>query len=148
MMCVEYFCHIPQSATFIKQVYFPTFIFTLSLPLITKSTNGRLIFPLIPDLWDTLCIYKTVVGLLFVYLFVFRVESVRFPWYLGCRWLSLQSPDNTWENWAFGGMRTDKGNKRIRKKPDPVSLCPPQIPHELTWDCILVAAVWSRWLTA
>jgi hypothetical protein len=35
---------------------------------------------------------------------------------------------------AVGGMRIGRGNRSTRKKPAPVSLCPPQIPHDLTWD--------------
>jgi hypothetical protein len=34
-----------------------------------------------------------------------------------------------------------------RRKPAPVSLCPPQIPHDLTWARIRAAAVGSRRLT-
>jgi hypothetical protein len=29
-----------------------------------------------------------------------------------------------------------------------VSLCPPQIPHELTWDQTRAAAMGNQWLTA
>jgi hypothetical protein len=32
---------------------------------------------------------------------------------------------------AFGGMRIGRGNRSTRKKPAPVPLCPPQIPHDL-----------------
>jgi hypothetical protein len=32
---------------------------------------------------------------------------------------------------AIGGM-SDKGNRSARRKPAPVPLCPPQIPHDLT----------------
>jgi hypothetical protein len=32
---------------------------------------------------------------------------------------------------AVGGM-LDKGNRSTRRKPAPVPLCPPQIPHDLT----------------
>jgi hypothetical protein len=33
---------------------------------------------------------------------------------------------------AVGGMRIGRGNRSTRRKPDPVPLCPPQIPHYLT----------------
>jgi hypothetical protein len=33
---------------------------------------------------------------------------------------------------AAGGMRIGKGNRSTRRKPAPVPLCPPQIPHDLT----------------
>jgi hypothetical protein len=32
----------------------------------------------------------------------------------------------------FGGIMIGKGNRSIRRKPAPVPLCPPQIPHDLT----------------
>jgi hypothetical protein len=37
-------------------------------------------------------------------------------------------------NGAFGGMRIGKGNRNIRRKTAEVPLCPPQIPHDLTWE--------------
>jgi hypothetical protein len=41
---------------------------------------------------------------------------------------------------AVGGMRIQKGNWSTLRKSAPLPLCPPQIPHDLTWD-------WSRRLT-
>jgi hypothetical protein len=35
---------------------------------------------------------------------------------------------------AVGGMRIGRGNLSTRRKPAPVPLCPPQIPHDLAWD--------------
>jgi hypothetical protein len=32
---------------------------------------------------------------------------------------------------TIGGMRIGKGNRSTRRKPTPVSLCQPQIPHDL-----------------
>jgi hypothetical protein len=32
---------------------------------------------------------------------------------------------------AVGGMRIGKGNRSYRRKPAPVPLCPPRIPHDL-----------------
>jgi hypothetical protein len=49
---------------------------------------------------------------------------------------------------AVGGMRIDWWNRRTRRKPAPMPLCPPQIPHVLTWARIRPAAVGSRLLTA
>jgi hypothetical protein len=49
---------------------------------------------------------------------------------------------------AVGGMRIGRGNRSTRRKPAPVPLCPPQIPHDLSWDGIRAAAVGSRRLTA
>jgi hypothetical protein len=47
--------------------------------------------------------------------------------------LRIYSIDNRTINeyGAIGGMRTDRGNRSTWKKPSPVTLCPPQIPHDL-----------------
>jgi hypothetical protein len=50
------------------------------------------------------------------------------------------------ECWVAGGVRIDRGNRSTRRKPAPVPLCPPQIPHDLT--LARTAAVGSRRLTA
>jgi hypothetical protein len=49
---------------------------------------------------------------------------------------------------AVGGMRIGRGNRSTRRKPAPEPLCPPQIPHYLTWDGTRAAAVGSQRLTA
>jgi hypothetical protein len=49
---------------------------------------------------------------------------------------------------VVGGMRIGRGNRSNRRKPAPVPLRPPKIPHDLTWDRTLAAAVESRRLTA
>jgi hypothetical protein len=49
---------------------------------------------------------------------------------------------------AVGGMRIGRRNRNTRRKPAPVPLCPPQIPHYLTWSGTRAAAVVSRRLTA
>jgi hypothetical protein len=48
---------------------------------------------------------------------------------------------------AVGGMRIGRGNGSTRRKPAPVPLGPPQIPHDLTWDRTRAAAVGSQRLT-
>jgi hypothetical protein len=45
-------------------------------------------------------------------------------------------------------MRNGRGNRSTRRKPAPVPLLPPQIPHDLTWARTRAAAVESRRLTA
>jgi hypothetical protein len=45
---------------------------------------------------------------------------------------------------AVGGMRIGRGNRITRRRPAPVPLCPPQIPHDLTWVRTRVAAVGSQ----
>jgi hypothetical protein len=49
---------------------------------------------------------------------------------------------------AVGGMRIGRGNPSSRRKPAPVPLCSPQIPHDLTRARTRAAAVVSRRLTA
>jgi hypothetical protein len=49
---------------------------------------------------------------------------------------------------AVGGMRIGRGNRSTRRKPAPVPLCSPQIPHNRTWDRTRAAAVGSQRLTA
>jgi hypothetical protein len=59
----------------------------------------------------------------------------------------LYQPWMTEEHGAFGGMRMGRGNRSTRRRPAPVPLCSPQMPHDLTWDRIRAAAVGSRRLT-
>jgi hypothetical protein len=49
---------------------------------------------------------------------------------------------------AVGGMRIGMENRSTRRKSAPTSLCPQQIPHDLTWARTRAAAVGSRRLTA
>jgi hypothetical protein len=48
----------------------------------------------------------------------------------------------------ISGMKIGRGNRSTRRKPAPVSLCPPQIPHDQTRARTWVAAVGSQRLTA
>jgi hypothetical protein len=49
---------------------------------------------------------------------------------------------------AVGGIRIGRGNRSTRRKPVPVPLYPPQIPHDLTCDQTRAAAVGSQRLTS
>jgi hypothetical protein len=49
---------------------------------------------------------------------------------------------------AVGGLRIGGGNRNTQKEPAPVPLCPPQIPHDLTWAWTRAVAMGSRRLTA
>jgi hypothetical protein len=49
---------------------------------------------------------------------------------------------------AIGGMKIGSGNRSTRRKPTPVPLCPPQIPHDNTRARTRVASVSSQLLTA
>jgi hypothetical protein len=49
---------------------------------------------------------------------------------------------------VIDGMRTGKGNRSTRRKPVPVPLCPPQIPHDPTRVRIQATAVGSQRLIA
>jgi hypothetical protein len=48
---------------------------------------------------------------------------------------------------AVGGMRIGRGNWSTSWDPAPVPFCPPQIPHDLTWDQTQAVAVRSQQLT-
>jgi hypothetical protein len=56
--------------------------------------------------------------------------------------------DDVDECGAVGRMRIVRGNRSTRRKPAPVPLCPPQIPHDLTWVLTRAAAVGTRLITA
>jgi hypothetical protein len=49
---------------------------------------------------------------------------------------------------VIGGMKIGRGNRSTRRKPAPMPLCPPQIPHDLTWGRTRAAAVGNQRLTA
>jgi hypothetical protein len=44
---------------------------------------------------------------------------------------------------TVGGMRIGRGNQCTERNPTPVPLCPPQMPHDLTWAQTQAAAVGS-----
>jgi hypothetical protein len=80
-----------------------------------------------------------------------------FDWFLGMMWdwvhlvrplgCLLYQSQVIDECGAVGGMRIGRGNQSTRRKPAPLPLCPPQNPHDLTWDQTRAAAVGSRRLT-
>jgi hypothetical protein len=41
-------------------------------------------------------------------------------------------------------MRIGGVNRSVRRKPAPVPLCPPKVPHDLIWDGTWTAAVGRR----
>jgi hypothetical protein len=49
---------------------------------------------------------------------------------------------------AIGGTKIGRGNRNSRRKPASLPLCPPQVPHNLTWARTRAAAIGSRRLTA
>jgi hypothetical protein len=52
------------------------------------------------------------------------------------------------ESGAVGRMEIGWGNRSTRRKPAPLPLCPPQIPHDLIWAWNRAAALGSRRQTA
>jgi hypothetical protein len=48
---------------------------------------------------------------------------------------------------AVGGMNIGRGNRSTRRKPAPMPLCPPQIPHGLTRARTRATAVGSQRVT-
>jgi hypothetical protein len=71
------------------------------------------------------------------------VHSVHWPQF--CILYQLWMIDD--ERGAVGGVNIGRGNQSTGRKPAPVPLFPPQIPHDLM-DWTLGAAVGSWWLTA
>jgi hypothetical protein len=75
-------------------------------------------------------------------------------WYVGHYFFLLHQfrmiddDDDDDECGAVRGMRIYRGNQGTRRKPAPVPLCLPQIPHDLTWARSRDAAMTSRRLTA
>jgi hypothetical protein len=49
---------------------------------------------------------------------------------------------------SISGMRTGRGNRSTRWKPASAVLCPPQIPHDLTWARPRAASLGSWRLTS
>jgi hypothetical protein len=49
---------------------------------------------------------------------------------------------------AIGGIKCGRGNRSTLRKPAPVPLCPPQIPHHQSWARTQAATVGSQRLTA
>jgi hypothetical protein len=60
-------------------------------------------------------------------------------------WYQLRMMDD--ECGAVVGM-IDEGNRSTRRKQDPVPLCPPQIPQDVTWVRTRTVTVGSRRLAA
>jgi hypothetical protein len=75
------------------------------------------------------------------------VHLVRQP-LIGLLYQPWMIDDDDDECGAIGGMRIGRGNQSSRRKLNPVPLCPPQIPHDLTWARTRAAVVGSWWLTA
>jgi hypothetical protein len=48
---------------------------------------------------------------------------------------------------AVGGVKICRGNRSTRRKPAPATICPPQIPHDLTRARIRASAVGSQRLS-
>jgi hypothetical protein len=67
--------------------------------------------------------------------------------HLAHRPLFGQPPMMDYECGAVDGM-IGNGNRSARRKPAPMTLFPPQIPHDLTWARTRVAKVGSQRLTA
>jgi hypothetical protein len=64
-------------------------------------------------------------------------------------WSIVPAPDDRCEDCcAIGEMRIGRVKQSTRRKPVLVPLCPPQIPHDLTWAGTQAAAVGSRRVTA
>jgi hypothetical protein len=81
----------------------------------------------IRDLFATACFF----------IITLNWDETECTWYCGHYWPIVPAPDDDDDDddddcGATGGMKIGKGNRRPRRKPAPVPLCPPQIPHDLT----------------
>jgi hypothetical protein len=64
-------------------------------------------------------------------------------------WPIVPAPDDgRWWVWTIGGMRIGRENRSTQRKPAPMLLCQPQIPHDLTWDRTRAAVIGIRRLIA
>jgi hypothetical protein len=64
-------------------------------------------------------------------------------------WPIVPAPDDRWWwVWSSRGTRFGRAIRSARRKHAPVPLCPPQIPHDLTWTRKRAAALGTRRLTA
>jgi hypothetical protein len=106
--------------------------------------------------WEWWCIYvgngayRTcriwwMYTLLHVFLFPLRVEWNRVQTYWGRYWPIVLAPDDDGWWWVWSSRwNAWQGNWSIRRKPAPVPLCPPQIPHDPIWARTRVTAVGNR----
>jgi hypothetical protein len=62
-------------------------------------------------------------------------------------WPIAPAPDDRWWVWSSRWNENWQGKPKYSEKPASVPLCPPQMPHHLTWARTLAAAVGSRRLT-
>jgi hypothetical protein len=83
-------------------------------------------------------------------LFIFSWGVTESTWY--CGYCLAFCTSSRWEAMVIvkqiDGMQIGRGTRSTRRKPAPLPLCPPQIPHDLTWVRTRAAAVGSRRLTA
>jgi hypothetical protein len=70
-------------------------------------------------------------------------------WYVGHCWPIVLAPDDRWW-WLWSSWWNEDWQRKPKysEKTCPSALCPPQIPHDLTWDRTRAAAVGSQRLTA
>jgi hypothetical protein len=81
---------------------------------------------------------------------MFKFGGVGWDWvHLVCRPLTglLYQPQMMDEYGPFGEIQIGRWNWSTRRKPAPVPLCPPQIPHDLTWEKTQATTMRTRWLT-
>jgi hypothetical protein len=90
---------------------------------------------------------RTVIFYLFFYYYLWgETESA---WYCGNYWPIVQAlDDRCWWLWSNCRMKTGRENRSTQRKPTPVPLCPPKIPHDLTWAQNQAAAVGGQRLSA
>jgi hypothetical protein len=65
-------------------------------------------------------------------------------------WPTLPALDDRWRWWVWSSRWNENWQRKLKysEKLAPLPLCPPQIPHDLTWVRTRAAVVGSRRLTA
>jgi hypothetical protein len=64
------------------------------------------------------------------------------------KWPIVPAPDDRWWLWSNRWNENWQGKPKYSEKTCPMPLCPPQIPHDVTWARTWAAIVGSRRLTA
>jgi hypothetical protein len=91
-----------------------------STPFMVRVSWDRISVQTAPKIFLTLVFFLSFLGW-------GETEST---WYVGHFWPTVPAPDGGCG--AVGGMRIGRGNRSTRKKPAPVLLSSPQIPHDQT----------------
>jgi hypothetical protein len=119
---------------------------TLCVLVEVIATFPRNVLPPSPDRTVGQGSKACLVLILFFYYSWYSETDCESTWYCGLSYQPQMIDDG--DCGAIGGMKIGRGNRSTRRKPAPVPLCPPQIPHDLNRARTRAAAVGSQRLTA